>query len=237
MMKKTVLLSLLCLLLAMPAMAQRNFGRPGGQRLSGTYYYDRPSYDRGSYHPWLDRKDVYFGLRVGLNASRVSSDAPALDGTGTSTGLNVGVAAGFQLIDRAPLYLESGLYYTEKGGESDNGSKFTYDLNYLEVPLVFKYKYYVNRDVAVQPFLGGYLACGVGGKIKDYGNREAYGSFDSDYDTNFKRFDGGIKVGCGVSIQMLYIDLGYDFGLANVGKDDFDDTHNGCFTVNIGVDF
>jgi hypothetical protein len=85
--------------------------------------------------------------------------------------------------------------------------------------------------------LADYLACGVGGKIKDYGDRQAYDSFDSDYDDNFNRFDGGIKLGCGASFQMFYLEASYDIGLANVGKDNFDDTRTGCFNLTFGVNF
>lgn len=41
----------------------------------------------------------------------------------------------------------------------------------------------------------------MGEGIKDFGNRHAYSSFD---DVGFKRFDGGIKVGCGVQYDYLY---------------------------------
>lgn len=42
----------------------------------------------------------------------------------------------------------------------------TYDLNYLQIPIVAKYVIDIDGDFSVQPFFGGYLACGVGGKIR-----------------------------------------------------------------------
>ena len=92
-------------------------------------------------------------------------------------------------------------------------------------------------DRYVEPFVGGYLACGVGGKVKDYGAREAFSSFDDRYGANFKRFDGGVRVGCGLAWEMLYAEAGYDFGLSNIGDNAFDDTHNGAFFLNVGVNF
>lgn len=88
----------------------------------------------------------------------------------------------------------------------------------------------------MEPFFGGYLACGIAGKIKDYNNREAYSSFGDEDDT-FNRFDGGLRFGCGVSYQMLYLEASYDLGLANVGKDRFDDARNRCFNLTVGVNF
>lgn len=178
----------------------------------------------------------YYGLRIGPSFSTVNSDDETLDGGDSQTGLNIGAVAGIALSDRTPLFLETGLYYTEKGGKKklQNGKKMTYDLNYLEVPITVKYAYAIDDHFSVQPFAGGYLACGVGGKIKNYGLRESESSFSSD---RFKRFDGGLRVGCGAAYDMFYFDLTYDIGLANIYHDEFDTSHNGCLTLNFGVNF
>lgn len=110
----------------------------------------------------------YFGFRIGPAFTYVNSDDPRLDGGDWQTGLNVGVVAGIPLTDTAPLYLETGLSYIEKGGKKDlvSGKKMTYDLNYLQIPAVLKYKYDVDDHFSIQPQFGGYFAVGVGGKIK-----------------------------------------------------------------------
>ena len=227
-MKKTFLYTMLCLLFVLPATAQTGYpyGRVGQPRVQTIGRHGN------EYIAW---HRYYFGLRVGLNASHVSSESPVLDGSSVKTGLNIGVAAGTQLTYRAPLFLETGLYYSQKGGKSGEGNgKFTYDLNYLEVPLLIKYKHFVGNQTSIQPYAGGYLALGTDGDIKNYGTRTAFSSFSDGY---FNRFDGGLKIGCGVGFNMLYLDASYDIGLSNIGQDNFDDTHNGCFTLNIGVNF
>lgn len=227
-MKKTLLLSLLCMILAMPAMAQPGYryGRGYNPRI---HTVGRHGNEFIAWHSY------YVGLRVGLNASHVSSESPLLDGSSMKSGLNIGIAAGTQLTYRAPLFIESGLYYSQKGGKSDSGNgKFTYDLNYLEVPVLIKYKHFVGNQTSIQPYAGGYLAVATDGQIKNYGTRTAFSSFEDGY---FNRFDGGLKIGCGVGYNMLYLDASYDIGLANIGQDNFDDTHNGCFTINLGVNF
>lgn len=151
------------------------------------------------------------------------------------TGLNVGIVTGFQLGYHSPIYFETGLSYVEKGGEGRyEGSKFTYGLNYLEVPLLIKYIHSFTPNINIQPFIGGYMAIGVGGKIKDFGQRQAYSSFDKD---GFNRFDGGVRIGCGVQLDLFYAELGYDFGLANISHDYFDTSHNGSLFATIGVNF
>lgn len=227
-MKKTLLLSLLCMILAMSAMAQPGYryGRGYNPRIQTV---GRHGNELIAWHSY------YVGLRVGLNASHVSSESPLLDGSSMKSGLNIGIAAGTQLTYRAPLFIESGLYYSQKGGKGDSGNgKFTYDLNYLEVPVLIKYKHFVGNQTSIQPYAGGYLAVATDGQIKNYGTRTAFSSFEDGY---FNRFDGGLKIGCGVGYNMLYLDASYDIGLANIGQDNFDDTHNGCFTINLGVNF
>jgi hypothetical protein len=232
-MKKSFLITLASvLLIAAPASAQYySDGRPIPPRHRKAYCKN----NRSNNH-YLG--STYFGFRLGLGVSTVNSDSPVLNGNDAKAGLNVGFAVGTQLTSYAPLFFETGLYYNEKGGKSTyNGNKFTYGLDYLEVPLLLKYKVYANSDVTIEPFLGGYLAYGVGGKIKDYDSRKAYNSFDGDYNDTFKRFDGGIRLGCGFGFQMMYLEASYDIGLANVGKDDFDDTHTGCLNLTLGVNF
>lgn len=165
-----IMAALAALLLAAPASAQNyrnsryynpNTGKMDYSR--GPVRESRPAIGYGrSYHDY-GIKSTYIGLRIGPSFSHVSSDDPMLDGSSWKTGLNVGVAVGTRIAYSSPLYLESGLYYTEKGGDgkaSRNSGKFTYDLNYLEIPLVLKYKAPVSRDFSLEPYFGGYFAAG-----------------------------------------------------------------------------
>ena len=110
----------------------------------------------------------------------------------------------------------------------------SYNINYIEIPLVLKYKYNIDPHFSLQPFFGGYFALGVGGKIKNFEQREAQNSFNDD---NFRRVDGGLRLGCGVQYDMVYADLTYDIGLANICHDTFDTSHNGGLQLNFGVNF
>ena len=216
------------LMLTTPVSAQ--YGRPHVHRLP-TPPPPRSNHDgRDSYYY---SSDAYYGLRLGVGFATVNSDDKYLDGGSMKAGINAGVVAGFQLGHYSPVYFETGLYYIEKGGEGHYGdSKFTYSLNYLEVPFVLKYQLCVDDMFSVQPFLGGYVAAGIDGRIKDFGNRHAYSSFDDD---GFKRFDAGIKLGCGLQYNFLYAEVGYDFGLSNISRDYFDTSRTGSLFATIGV--
>lgn len=191
-----------------------------------------------------DDTERYYGLRLGLNISSLSSDIADMD-MDSRAGLNLGGVIGFQLSNRTPLWLEAGLYYTEKGGKTrwaydvpgatkEESQKVTTRLSYFQLPVVVKYSFDVADDFYVQPFLGGYLSVGVGGRTKLYGERESYSSF-SHCDLN--RFDGGLRLGCGAEYQMVYAEVGFDFGLTNICKSDFDVVRNRNMFVNIGVNF
>ncbi len=178
---------------------------------------------------------VYYGVRLGLSMAKISSDSPELDGDRSSTGLNFGVVAGLNLSEDYPVILEGALLYVEKGGERNyKNSKTTYDLNYLQVPIVVKYKFKAGDDFSVAPFAGGYLSLGISGKVKDYETKKSWSSYGSN---GFQRFDGGLRLGCGAEYQMLYIEAGYDFGISNISHSDFEASRTGSFFINAGVNF
>lgn len=224
---RKVLSTLLCLALAIPAMAQ-------------SYNYGRPS----STSSYLDEHNHYYGLRLGLALGRVGSDDPNLDGGSFQAGLNVGGVFGIQLSPSSPLFLEAGLFFSQKGGKGNIATpdeygnitkkKFTFDLNYLEVPIVAKYFIEIDDDLTVQPFFGGYLALGVGGSVKDFGVEKEYTSFSDEF---FKRFDGGLRLGCGLQYQVMYAEMAYDWGLSNISHNTFKSSHTGCLSINVGVNF
>jgi hypothetical protein len=179
----------------------------------------------------------YYGLRLGLNIASMSSDETSFD-MDSRTGLSFGGVYGFQLANHTPLWLETGLYYSEKGGKThwvDNAGKsekVKMRLSYLQLPVVVKYSFDVVDDLYVQPFFGGYFALGIAGQIKEYGERKSYSSFDE-----MNRFDGGLRLGCGVEYQMLYAELGFDFGLTNISKSDFEAVRTRNLFINVGVNF
>lgn len=227
---KKILIAMLSMMLSVPVMAQYGPRRPH-YRPPVRHHYGYTTVAATSYHS--SPIDIYYGMRVGAAFSTVNSDDRYLDGGTMRTGLNVGAVVGFQVAPSAPVYFETGLSYIEKGGTGHvNGDKFTYSLNYLEVPFVLKYQLCVDDMFSVQPFLGGYVAAGIDGRIKDFGNRHAYSSFDDD---GFKRFDAGIKLGCGLQYNFLYAEVGYDFGLSNISRDYFDTSRTGSLFATIGV--
>lgn len=219
-MKKIIFAVLACIALAMPS------------QVSAQSYH---SSHRVQSNGFFEQKNIYYGFRIGGAFASINSEY--LDAGSMKGGLNIGGVVGFGLLDEAPLYIESGLMYSQKGGKGKVGTATaTYNANYLELPITFKYALPLTDKISVQPMLGMYAALGVGGSIKINETKVTEGTFGKE-DYKLKRGDIGLKIGCGGSYDIFYAELYYDLGLANVGHDKFDAAHNGALVVNVGVNF
>jgi len=175
----------------------------------------------------LDESSVYYGVRLGVNFASLNAD---IDTKGR-TGLSLGGVIGLRVSDTTPVFVESGLYYTEKGGKFDASPLADTKCHYnaLQVPVVIKYGIKTS-EVAILPFIGPYFAWGVSGNYQ-------YAS----------HFDMGIKLGCGIEYNMLYLEGAYEFGIKNRADEDKltsvltnvkdPSLRNGAFVINFGVNF
>ena len=172
----------------------------------------------------LSTGSTYYGLRLGFNSSYIGGDVD-LD---SRAGFVIGAVAGIRCSPSTPLFLESGLYYTEKGGKK-GGAKVR--LDYLEIPLLMKYGIKATDDLSVLPYIGPTFGFGIAGKMEP-GKEDSFG------DDKYGRFDVGIKLGCGVEYQMVYAELGYHWGITNISDFPGDiDAFNRSFYMNIGINF
>ena len=209
---KKFFLSIVAALLAVPTFAQ---------------------YSSGGFS--LSESSVYYGMRLGLNVANLTGDSEGF--SGAKAGLNFAGVVGLRVSETAPVFLESGLYFTQRGSSKD---KNTYvNLNYLEIPILLKYGVQVADEIAVLPFIGPTFSFGVGGKMKAGDGEDKVGSFGSD---KFNRTDVGIKLGCGAEYNKLYLELGYQFGITNIAdwkmaNNNDASVHNGALFVNLGVNF
>lgn len=178
----------------------------------------------------LSESSLYYGIRLGANFSTLTGEYVDLD---TRVGMNLGGVIGIRVSDSTPIFLESGLYYASRGAKKDKQTITTHN---LEIPILIKYGIQATDDIAVLPYIGPYFSYGLGGKYK-YENANVVVKDDTfDY---LNRFDMGFKIGCGAEYNKLYLELGYQFGVANLAKDNPTDesAHNGSLYVNFGVNF
>ena len=216
---KKLFLSLLAALLALPSLAQFT---SGGFTIS--------------------ENNVYYGIRVGLTMANFGGDDIDMD---AKTGLTLAGVVGLRLSDSAPVFLESGLYYSERGAKK--GKEFV-NYNNLEVPLLIKYGFQANDEIAILPFFGPVFSYAISGKTKQLKldelgklttEYEKVGTFDEKkaHTGGLKRANMGLKLGCGVEYSNIYAEAGYQFGVTNVCKEDDFTARSNAFFVNVGVNF
>lgn len=176
----------------------------------------------------LDKDNLYYGARMGLALGTLTGDA---DQSGMKAGLTLAGIIGLRLSESAPVFLESGLYYTQRGGKDGDNQV---SLNCLEFPILVKYGIKASDDIALLPFIGPYFAYGVGGQweYKVDGVKTKTSTYDI-----LNRNDMGIKLGCGAEYNMLYLEVAYQFGLHNIADNDNLTIHANQFSINFGVNF
>lgn len=190
---------------------------------------------------------ITYGIRGGLNvASMSNSGGPDLK---SKVGFNLGVAVDIPILES--FYVQSGLYYTMKGykyeldmstsqGQYWASTEVKATMGYLEIPVLASYRYNFDEKNQLQFDFGPYFAYGLHGKAKNetssntgYSHKEDIDVFD---EGNGKRFDMGLQVGAGITIEKhYYVGLAYEFGLVSVEKDRKAKNRN--FMVNVGYQF
>ena len=173
----------------------------------------------------LDKENVYYGVRFGGTLASISGDVSV----GTKVGLTLGGVVGLRLSTSSPVFLESGLYYTQRGAK-DGDYEVTH--NNLEIPLVVKYGFKATDEIALLPFIGPYFAYAVSAdqKVKNISLEEK--GINRVYRNNM-----GFKLGCGAEYNKLYLELGYQFGITNIWDSDDITGHNNALFLNFGVNF
>lgn len=178
----------------------------------------------------LSHSTVYYGVRIGASFSTL--DVNLLEVTpdlGTKAGMTLAGVIGLRVSESVPVFLESGLYYNGRGAKND---EYKVNLNYLEIPILIKYGVNIKDQITVLPFVGPYFGYAIGGKAFLPGH-DGSPFFK---EGGIKHGDMGFKFGAGVEYNMLYLEAGYQAGVANIGKKP-NETHTGSFFMNFGINF
>lgn len=198
---KKLLVSIVAALMAVPSFAQ---------------------YSSGGFE--LDKQNLYYGIRFGGTLASVSGDIPV----GTKVGLTLAGVIGLRVSSTAPVFLESGLYYTQRGAKED---PITITHDNLEIPVLVKYGIKATDEIAILPFFGPYFAYAVSSEYKYKGETVPKDSFRPN------RNNMGFKLGCGAEFNKIYAEVGYQFGVTNFIDSDDLTGHNNALFLNLGLNF
>ena len=173
----------------------------------------------------LEKENLYYGVRIGVNIASLSGDFDL----GTKVGMNLAGVIGLRVSNAAPVFLESGLYYTEGGAKKDG---LTQSYNCLEIPLLIKYGFKAGDNFAILPYIGPTFAMALKTSTS---YKEGKTSVSSEvFDLNKPNM--GFKLGCGAEYNNLYLEAGYRFGITDMAKDN-PTGHANAFYVNFGLNF
>jgi len=203
-MLKRLFIALAGMVLALPAAAQYN---------SGSFEANEAS--------------IYYGVRMGVGSNWLCGGG----NSSSQVGMNLGGVLGMRVVKSEAVFLESGLYYAQRGGKGDMGKVH---LNYLELPVLIKGGFAVTNDFILLPFIGPYFACGISGQ-STHSDGDGHEVKNSSYD-DFKRFDMGFKLGCGAEYSLFYLELGFQFGVQDISKSE-QTARNRSLYANFGINF
>lgn len=153
----------------------------------------------------------HMGMRGGLSINASEGDAVLFPYGGFNMDFQIAPI---------PLFLETGLYYMNKGYQDYWDAEYDEhtDDHYIHMPILASYHINVAPNLFIQPFVGG-----VGG-----------------YLTETEEFEAAVRVGCGLNFGRLYLNVGYDIG---VTSHDFYDRYydgsrkNNTFFATIGFNW
>lgn len=180
-----------------------------------------------------------FGFKAGVNVSNLAMDFNdiyynTLGDKELKVGFNVGVTAEYFISES--FAVQSGLSYTTKGASikgkerwipsGETHSKYTINLEYLQIPLLGIYKINIAPDSKVFFNAGPYIAYGIGGKITkknkyvDLDSPDDKEKMNSFGDRTFKKFDFGLIGGVGAEYERFVLTLDYELGLMDIARRD-----------------
>lgn len=165
-----------------------------------------------------DYKPVTFGLRAGVNMStfgaKLSDKGAGLADLNSKVGFMAGLTVDFAFNEN--IYILTGADFALKGAtEFRGGQKRSVSASFINLPIHFGYKLKID-DNPVLVFRGGpYLGFGMGGTTTNKVTNEKMDTFQSDF---YKKFDYGLGAGVGAEFNKLVVEVGYNFGLADLSE-------------------
>lgn len=175
----------------------------------------------------LVNAQVTFGIKAGLNNSTLGGDDADIPGKKSNTGFNVGVIAGIPLSTNFVFQPEI-MYSANQGMEfrPTTNSETNYNLNYVNIPLMLKYKARGFYGEA-----GPYFGFLTSGKIK---TKTGSTTTETDIKDSFDGTDMGVALGTGYVMNSgLGFGVRYNMGLQNIYDATSPEFKNRYWQVNL----
>ena len=172
--------------------------------------------------------------RIEISYSPMSWEDPET----SFTGIKFGFLHGESISNTAPLYFEYGInaHYAWSDDEIWKGNVTTSVLN-LNIPVNFAYKFDINDDVHITPYVGLHLRGNIIGQKKYEYDDKTSNFFDKDDMGSSKltanRIQLGGQIGAGIDYKRLYVGVGYNTQISEYMKG----VNTSGLDVTIGYNF
>jgi len=176
------------------------------------------SFDRGAESPEMGWAAVSFGLKGGLSLSQHSGIEERGSEYSVSSSWRTGFAAGafLYLPITSRFGIQQEVFYTQKGSSQDISVDIleiptvlhvTYDMDYIEIPVLFRFDWYRSVGGAVYSLAGTALSFKVHDRytldgVIDDGSQQVTLSADSDM-SEVEMFDYSFVYGTGAEFSFL----------------------------------
>ena len=168
----------------------------------------------------MNAQGAKFGAKAGLNFANFSGD---ITENKMLTGFHVGAFVELELSEK--IILQPELLFSTQGTKfEESGFSADFDVNYINIPVMFKYAVAEGFNLEAGPQIGFLLSAEVVGEdIKD----------------EMESIDFGMNVGASYDFtEKLFAQARYNIGLANVAKDSGDEKiQNSVISVSLGYRF
>lgn len=166
---------------------------------------------------------IQFGVKAGANFSTFTGNA--VQDAKSLAGFNGGVYANIPIAKSLSFSPE--ILYSSKGAKwdaTDSTGAYSIHANYLDIPLLVRYKHSSGFSIATGPQVGFMLSA----KYKAQGV-----SVDDKNAFNSAEFAWDFGIGYDLSSIPVGIELRYDLGISNIAKNS--DNSGSSFTVHNSV--
>ena len=168
-------------------------------------------------------QDVKFGAKAGLNLSNVSIEIEDGMETDVKVGYNFGAFAEISLSEKfifQPELLFSAQGFRVKQSIDEFSFEQTNKMNYLNIPLMFRYAIFNKFGLEVGPQIGFLLSANSEIKATFNGVSE---TLNQDFKDSVKSIDFGLNFGASYDVsENIIIGARYNLGLSNINNEDGD---------------
>lgn len=194
------------------------------------------------------------GIDVGVNLSSASISGTFLNiAPSNKIGFRAGVSYQRLLLASTPFYLETGLYFLQKGMiQKDKEMELTLSLSHIQVPILVNYRIDLGSNFTVIPAAGLYYSYGINGNYTFSGT-----SGDPEYDEDLqvlndyvvygekgelKRSNLGLRLAVGLDLKAFNLTFAYERDVLNTSKiekraNDHAKTKNKILALSVGYRF